>query len=180
MSMVLSDRVYTVEDYMQLDDGNRYELIEGELVMVPRPRPKHQKVSGKIFYQVENFLKQNPIGEVIQEVDVQLGADVVSPDLVFIVKERLDIVGELNIKGAPDLVVEILSPSSAGIDRGKKRKLYFANGVKEYWMVDPYQQLAEVLIAGEKEWRWAGIFDREDVLTTALMPGLKIFLTEVF
>ncbi|TYO93273.1 Uma2 family endonuclease [Desulfallas thermosapovorans] len=180
MSVILSDRVYTVWDYMQLDDGNRYELIGGKLVMVPRPRPKHQRVSGKIFYQIEDFLKKNFLGVVIQEVDVILGSDVVAPDLLFIAKDRLDLVGELNIQGAPDLVIEILSPSSASIDRRKKRKLYLASGVKEYWMVDPDQELVEVLVAEEKEWRWAGIFDREDILTTALLPGLEIRLSEVF
>lgn len=180
MSMVLSDRIYTVKDYMELDDGNRYELIGGELILVPRPRPKHQRVNGKIFNQFENFLKQNPVGEVIQEVDVHLGEEIVAPDLLFIAKERLDIVSELNITGAPDLVVEILSPSTAIVDRKKKSKLYLVGGVKEYWLVDADQQLVEVFMAKKNEWRWAGVFDREDILTTALLPGLEINLGEVF
>ena len=170
MSTVLTDKKYTIEDYMKLDDGNRYELIEGELIVVPRPRLKHQKIAGGIYTAFVNFLKQNPIGEVYSDVDVYLGDKVVAPDVLFIAKERLNIAGELNIQGAPDLVVEVLSPSTARYDRKIKRQLYFANGVKEYWLVDPDQQLVEVLIAGEKEWRWAG----------ALLPGLEVKLAEVF
>ena len=86
----------------------------------------------------------------------------------------------MNIQGAPDLVVEVLSPSTARYDKKKKSQLYFKNGVKEYWLVDPDQQLVEVFIAGEKEWRWAGVFDQEDILTSALLPGLKINLGEIF
>ncbi|AGL00989.1 Uma2 family endonuclease [Desulfoscipio gibsoniae] len=180
MSITLSDKIYTIEDYMKLDDGNRYELIGGKLIMAPRPSYKHQRTAGKIYTRFENFLEKNPIGEAVQEVDVHLGIEVIAPDVLFIAKDRLDIVGELYIQAAPDLVVEIISPSTASIDRKKKSKLYFIHGVKEYWMVDPDQRLVEVLIAGEKEWRWAGVFDQEDVLTTDLLPGLEISLSEVF
>ena len=144
------------------------------------PKPKHQKISGRICTAFLDFLKQNPIGEVIRGVDVYLGNEIVIPDVLFIAKERLNIIGELNVQGAPDLVVEVLSPSTARYDRKEKRQLYFANGVKEYWLIDPDQQLVEILIAGEKEWQWIGIFDREDVLTTALLPGLEINLNNIF
>lgn len=181
MSMVLSDRVYTVEDYMKLDDGQRYELVEGELIVVPSPRPKHQRVSGKIINQIENFLKETQLGEVYNApIDVVLGGYVVQPDILFISRDRLDIIGELNIQGAPDLVIEVLSPATAAYDKKKKSQIYFKYGVKEYWLADPDQQLADVFMAGEKEWRWAGAFDQDDVLTTALLPGLEISLVEVF
>ena len=180
MSTVLSDKYYTVQDYMELNDGRRYELIGGELIVVPRPGFKHQKIGLRIAKSFENFLEQNAIGEVVQEVDVHLEGEVVAPDLLFIAKERFDIIGELHIQGAPDLVVEVLSPSTAAYDKKKKRTLYFANGVKEYWMVDPDQQLVEVLTAGENEWRWVGVLDHEDILSTALLPGLKINLSEIF
>ncbi|MCL6479787.1 MAG: Uma2 family endonuclease [Peptococcaceae bacterium] len=180
MSAVLSDRVYTVEDYMKMDDGQRYELIGGKLIMVPRPGPKHQRVGAEIVTAFKNYLKRNPSGEIFYEVDVLLSGQVVSPDLIFISQDRLDIVKELNIQGAPDLVIELLSPSTAKYDKKEKRHLYLANGIKEYWMVDPDQQLVEVLIAGGNEWRWAGVFDREDVLTTTLLPGLEINLSEIF
>ena len=180
MSVVLPDRFYTVEDYMMIDDGNKYELIGGKLILLPRPRYKHQKIAGRILTKFENFLEQNPFGDVVQEVDIHLGENVVAPDLLFVAKDRFGIIGELNIQGAPDLVIEILSPSNAAHDRKKKSKIYFTNGVKEYWIADPDQKLVDVFIAGENQWRWAGVFDQEDILTTALLPGLEIKLSEIF
>jgi Uma2 family endonuclease len=180
MSIVFSDKIYTVEDYMKLDDGKRYELIGGELIVVPSPRPRHQKIANRFFAALDRFVIMNNLGEVNGDVDVHLGDMVVAPDVFFIAKDRLDIIGELYIQGAPDLVVEVLSPSTAVHDKKRKSQIYFKHGVKEYWMVDPDLQLVEVLIAGEKEWRWAAVFDQKDVLTTALLPGLEISLGEVF
>ena len=182
MLTVLNDKKYTIEDYMKLDDGNRYELIEGELILVPRPKSRHKKIAGEFFAEIKYYLKHNAIGEVLYELDVFLGdkVKVVAPDVIFIAKDRLDIIEELNIQGPPDLVIEVLSPSTARYDRKIKRQLYFTHGVKEHWLVDPDQQSVEVLVAGEKEWRWVGVFDQEDVLTTALLPGLEIKLADVF
>lgn len=177
---VLDDKVYTVDDYMNMDDDNHYELIEGKLIMVPKPRPRHQQIALRIATAFENFIRQNPVGEVFYEVDVHLGGKVVGPDVLFVAKERLSIIGELYLTAAPDLVIEVLSPSTAAHDKKTKRQLYYENGVKEYWIVDPDQALVEVLIAGEKEWRWAGVYDREDVLTTTLLPELEIKLLNVF
>lgn len=179
--MAFSEKVYTVEDYLSLNDSRRYELIGGELIVVPSPRPRHQRVSGKMFTQMEYYLKENPLGEVFDApIDVVLGEHVVQPDILFISRERLDIVGELNIQGAPDLVVEVTSPTTAVMDRKKKSKIYWQSGVREYWVVDPEQQLVDVFVAGQDGWRWLGAFDRDDVLTTNLMPGLQVRLAEVF
>lgn len=181
MAMVLSDRIYTMEDYMKIDDGRRYELIGGEMIVVPSPRPKHQRVSGRIFNHFENYLKNNRLGEVFSApIDVILGEHVVQPEILFISKEHLDIIGELNIQGAPDLVVEILSISTAAHDKKKKSQLYFKHGVKEYWLVDLDAKLVDVFKTGEKGWRWVGTFDQEDILSSALLPGLEIKLLEVF
>ncbi|TYO96473.1 Uma2 family endonuclease [Desulfallas thermosapovorans] len=181
MPVVLSDRIYTVEDYMKMDDGRRYELIGGELFVVPSPRPKHQKVSGRIFYQFENFLRNNNLGEVFHApIDIVLGKHIVQPDVIFIAKERLDIIGELNIQSAPDLVVEVLSPSTAAHDKKKKSQLYLKHGVKEYWLVDPDAKIVDVFKAGEQEWRWVGTFDQDDILNSTLLPGLEIKLIEIF
>jgi Uma2 family endonuclease len=177
---VLDDKVYTIEDYMRLDDDNRYELIGGKLIMVPRPQWKHQKISGALHAQFLNFLNQNPIGEVLWDLDVHLGDKVVRPDVLFIPKKHIEILGESFPNAAPDLVIEVLSPSSESHDRKTKSKLYFENGVKEYWVVDPQQKTVEVFTAGEKNWTWIGVFDQEDVLTTSLLPGLEIRLEDVF
>lgn len=180
MSMVLSDRIYTVEDFIKLDDGQRYELIGGELIVVPSPKPRHQRVANELSVELTIYLRHNPIGEVYCDVDVHLGGEIVAPDVLFISKERISIIGESNIQGAPDLVIEVLSPSTAFYDKKKKSKLYFTHGVKEYWLVDPDTRLVEVFVAGEKNWQWTGVFDSEDVLTTTFFPGLEICLSEIF
>ena len=180
MSIVLSDKIYTIEDYMKLDDGQRYELIGSKLIVVPRPRLKHQKISGRIYTRFENFLEQNPIGEVYSDVDVHLGDKVVAPDVLFIAKERLNIAEVLNVQGAPDLVVQILSPSTAAYDKKEKSQLYCKHGVKEYWLVYPEIMFIDVFVLGKNKWHWIGAFNQEDVLTTALLPGLEISLNEIF
>ncbi|HUW63695.1 MAG TPA: Uma2 family endonuclease [Spirochaetia bacterium] len=177
---VIDDRVYTIEDYMKLDDDSHYELIGGKLLMVPSPTRKHQKISSRLNTQFENYLTQNPIGEVLWDFDVHFNDKVARPDVLFVSKERMAIIGELNVQGAPDLVVEVLSLSTAAHDRKTKSQLYYENGVKEYWIVDPDGAVVEVFVPGEKNWTLMGAFDHEDVLTTTLLPGLKIKLQDVF
>lgn len=177
---IFNDREYTIEDYMNMDDGNRYELIGGELILVPRPRLRHQEISDELVTNIKIFLRQNPLGKVYSEVEVYLRGEPVTPDIVYISKDRLGITTELNIQGAPDLVIEILSPSTESYDRKRKSKLYFNNGVKEYWIVNADAKLVEVFTAREHGWLLINVFDQEDVLTTALLPGLEIPLQAVF
>ena len=148
--------------------------------MVPRPRYKHQKIAGRFFMKMENFLENNPLGEAVQEVDVHLGDEVVAPDVLFISRERLDIIGELNIQGAPDLVIEILSPATAIHDKKKKSRLYLIHGVKEYWLVDPELRLVEVFMRGERDWNRYGVYDEEEVLSSPTLQGLEIKLQDIF
>jgi Uma2 family endonuclease len=179
--MVLSDRIYTVEDYMKLDDDRQYELIGGKLFLVPSPSTKHQRIKLKICKLISDFVEVNQLGEVFDApMDVVLDSQIIQPDILYISKDRSSIIGDLNIQGAPDLVIEILSPSTAVHDKKKKSQLYLKHGVKEYWLVDIEVKFVDVYVASEKEWRWIGAFDHEDVLTTALLPGMEINLGEVF
>lgn len=177
---IKSDRRYTYADYLKMDDDRDYEVVGGKLIMVPRPRPRHQKIVGRFFTVLENYFRQTAAGEVYIDVDVLLGDQVVSPDLVVVLKERLSIVQETNISGAPDLVVEILSPSTAKYDRKEKSQLYYDSGVQEYWLVDPSLQLIEVYERGEKNWNRSGIYDEEDTLVSPLLPGLQAALRDIF
>ena len=106
--------------------------------------------------------------------------DVVQPDLLFVSNERSYIVNEINIQGAPDLVIEILSPSSAERDRTFKRSLYARNGVGEYWLVDPENKTVEVLRLGDHGFEPTATFGEADTLTTPLLEGLRLNLDEVF
>jgi len=78
------------------------------------------------------------------------------------------------------LVIEVLSPTTVRYDKKVRGQLYFTHGVKEYWLVDPNEKIVEVLMAGEKDWRWVGVYDQEDVLVSPLLPGLQINLVEIF
>ena len=106
--------------------------------------------------------------------------DVAQPDLLFVSGERADIVTEANIQGAPDLVVEILSPSTAGYDRGYKQILYGRHGVREYWVVDPDAETVEVLVEGEEGLVPLGSYGNSGELITPLLEGLALDLDELF
>lgn len=179
--VIKSDKWYTYEDYLKLDDEHEYEIIGGKLFMTPKPRPLHQDVVGRLYVAMYNFLGQRNIpGKIFLDVDVIFGDQVVSPDIIYISRERLSIISETNVQGAPDLVVEVLSPSTQKYHRKQKSQLYYANGVKEYWIVDPAMQLAEIFSRDDKGWYRAGVYDEEDVLVSPLLPGLEISLKEVF
>ncbi|MDP8246143.1 MAG: Uma2 family endonuclease [Candidatus Hinthialibacter antarcticus] len=137
---------YTYQDYCLFPEDKRYEIINGDAYMVPAPLTRHQKIIGKLYVLMVDYLKKSPIGEAwIAPVDVVLSEhDIVQPDLLFITNERKSIVTEANVQGAPDWVCEILSPSSIERDRDLKLKLYSRHGVKEYWIIDPEARSIEV------------------------------------
>ena len=122
------------------DDGNRYEAIGGELYVTPAPSVRHQRVLKRLYNALERILEEPRLGEVLfAPLGVRFPAtgEGVQPDLLFVSNERRDIVASDELKGAPDLVIEILSPTTAGRDTGLKRVLYERQGVAEYWIVDP-------------------------------------------
>jgi len=176
------ERSYTYEDYLKIDDNNQYELIGGKLILVPAPKTIHQEISGKIYRKVAGFVDNNNLGKVFYApVDVLLTEkDKPQPDILFVSKERLHIITEANIKGAPDLVIEILSPSTSKWDKVEKSKLYYKHGVKEYWIVDPESKVVEIFMPGEKNWILFQAYDDDDILTSPLLAGLEISLEDIF
>lgn len=133
---------WTYEDWLRLpDDGWQYEVIKGVLYVTPAPKPRHQRVSRDLEFRMWDFARTQQLGEVYDApVDVYLpGQETpVQPDLIFIIQDRLHIVDlDDAIRGAPDLIVEVLSPSNWIVDRKDKLALYAETGVREYWIVDP-------------------------------------------
>jgi Uma2 family endonuclease len=131
---------WTYEDYLRLpEDGYHYEVIEGVLYMTAAPTIKHQDVARNLLVALHLFVRERKQGKVYDSpVDVQLSDQtVVQPDIIFIARERLSIIKESHVEGAPDLIVEILSPTNWVIDRRDKFAVYQAAGVGEYWIVDP-------------------------------------------
>ncbi len=176
-----SGRLYTYEDYLKIDDDNQYELIGGELILVPSPKAIHQIISIGLATTLWDYVQKNKLGRVMAApMDVLLSeTEKPQPDIFFISKERLNIIAENNIQGAPDLVVEILSPSTGKFDRVEKSKMYYKHGVKEYWIVDPDHKTVEVFIPGEKNWNLFQSYDDDDILTSPLLQGLEIKLKDI-
>lgn len=142
-------RAMTYSDLEQLpeDISQRHEIILGELFVSPSPDLYHQRVSGRLQAWLFNHVMEHGLGEVFTApVDVKLSEyNVVVPDLLFVARDRLDIVGTKAISGAPDLVVEILSPSTARQDRVRKLALHATHGVREYWLLDPDAKTLQAL-----------------------------------
>ena len=135
------------------DDGNRYEAIEGDLHMTPAPTTLHQRVSKRLTYALDRILERPGLGEVFVApygVEFPATGEGVQPDIVFVSRKRREIITEAGIVGAPDLVVEILSPSTAGRDRTIKLRLYERHGVREYWIVDTDENAIDVWRFGEE------------------------------
>jgi Uma2 family endonuclease len=126
-------------DYVALpDDGQRYELHEGDLWVTPAPGTPHQRVSLALAGRLDAHVKRHRLGMVLEAPTDCILSDrtVLQPDILFIATDRLGIVTERAVEGAPTLVVEILSRSTAALDRGRKRRMYAAHGVPFYWIVD--------------------------------------------
>lgn len=171
----------TCEDYAKTPDDECWELIDGELMMSPSPKRAHQRNQMKLGSRMSFFVEEKDLGEVYSDFDVVLSnTDTVRPDLIFIAKDRLHIITEDNVHGAPDLVVEIRSPSTARYDWTVKRELYARHGVKEYWLVDPEAATVAVLLLDGGALKVAGVYGEKDTLASAVIDGFSIVLADVF
>lgn len=179
---IVEKKKYTYEDYLKISEDKRYELIHGELLMTPSPVPNHQRILKKIGFLLERFVSENKSGEIfIAPCDVYLDDEnVVQPDILFISQNRLDIIGEKNIQGAPDVVVEIVSENSAYRDMVQKKSIYAKFGIQEYWLVIPEAEEIEIYIIKDKSYQSYKKYSKDDILESNLLKGLKIRLREIF
>lgn len=142
----------TYEDYVKIpEDGCRHEIINGVHVMNPSPSTQHQHVSKRLQYQLYTKIELSGLGVLFNApMDVQLSDhDIVQPDLIIVLNDRVKKITPTKVKVAPHLVVEILSPSTSGNDRTIKKDLYERAGVDEYWIVDPFEQQVEQWVLRE-------------------------------
>jgi Uma2 family endonuclease len=147
MSTHPAARRWTYAEFARLpSDGNRHEIIAGDLYVTPAPTTLHQKVVVRLTRALEEFAETHGIGEVFSgPVDVLFAeGDYLEPDLVFVLRERIHVVSDRGVEAAPDLVVEVLSPRTAARDRRLKRERYAHFGVPEYWIVDPVARRVEI------------------------------------
>ncbi|HWI52586.1 MAG TPA: Uma2 family endonuclease [Symbiobacteriaceae bacterium] len=174
---------FTYEDYLLLPEDKRYELIEGELLVTPAPATRHQRILLKLAVRLSVYSEANGLGQVLPApCDVILSSEnVVQPDVLYVVRQRLSIINPAGgVHGAPDLVVEILSPSTASRDQVFKRKLYGKYGVREYWVVDPAASTIEVLVLGASGLETSRVFPIGSAVVSLLLPDLLLTVDDVF
>jgi Uma2 family endonuclease len=180
--MATTTRLKTYDDLCRArEDGNRYELIEGVLILVAGPSSKHQRIHHRLLNAFDAVVIPNSLGEVFYApFDVRLAAHTyVQPDLMVVLSERLDIVGDAFIDGPPDLVVEIFSPSSRARDQGQKAQLYARYGAREYWTVEPETRTITIHAESDGE-RYQRVEQVRDVARSVVVPGLTIDLATLF
>lgn len=173
----------TAEDYRATPDGTRYQLVEGELyLMSPAPNRFHQDIVLNIAEMLRVFLRTHPIGKVyISPIDVYLDDhNVVQPDVLFVSNERLGILADDGLHGAPDLTVEVISPAHAQLDKTAKRRVYARHGVKELWLVDPTLRQIHLYEFARDPAKAVRILDDDESFVSPLLPGLTISASEVF
>ena len=173
----------TYQDYINLPESDtRYELIDGELYVAPSPTTAHQTILLELIAALRAFVKTSDLGRVfVAPLDVILSnEDVLQPDILFVSKNRENIITEINIQGAPDLVVEILSPGIADRDRTIKRARYFIHGVQEYWIVDPQAKTIEVLTTGQDDFETVQVYGENTSVASPVLEGLVIQLQDIF
>jgi Uma2 family endonuclease len=181
-----ADTRFTYDDFLLFpDDGRRHEIIAGEHYVTPAPNRRHQQLVGRLHARVAWFLEAHPdLGEVyLAPFDVVLSYyDVVEPDLLFIAHGQKHILNERNVKGAPALVVEVLSKRTRKRDAQIKRRLFDRTGVEEYWLVDPELDTVQVFRRIEGRLQRAAELTSEDdhTLSTPFLPGCAIGLRDLF
>jgi Uma2 family endonuclease len=173
----------TVENYKLLPEtGPRYQLIQGDLYMAPAPNRFHQEISRNLQFELHSYLKGNPIGKLFNApFDVYLDeVNVFQPDIIIVLNERLRILTEEGAEGAPDLVVEILSPKTRRLDLVNKKQEYARAGVNELWIIDPEVRTITIHRFAPDGTEQVRLINEEGTLSTALLPGFSLVARTIF
>lgn len=174
---------WTYNDYTLLpDDGQRYEIVNGVLLMAPAPSPWHQDIVLEIVSALRTHVKLAGLGRVFTApIDVELAPkNVFQPDIVVVLNAHMDRVTAKKIVGAPDLVVEVASQGTAAFDRIVKYDIYARSGVPEYWIVKPESRTVEVMVLDLDEYRSLGIFRGSQLLPSQIVPELPVRVEQFF
>jgi Uma2 family endonuclease len=173
---------HTYADYQRTPEDERWELIEGLLCRAPSPISRHQLASDALEAAIRSRLRETRYGRLFHAPwDVYLSnTNVIQPDLFVLRADRLGLITERYVKGAPDLVVEVLSPSTASRDQGVKRDLYARFGVLEYWIADPDAKTLEIHSGGSGRYEFAQSFTGEDQVTSPLLGPIPVTSAAIF
>jgi Uma2 family endonuclease len=173
---------FNYRDYALLPEEKRYEIIDGEMYMAPAPGFAHQEILGTLFVLLRSHVRDRGLGVVVvAPFDVILSEeDIVQPDIVYVAEKRRHIISQRGCEGAPDLVVEVLSPSSAQRDSELKAKLYAKYGVSEYWLVDPMAGTVAVLTLADEGYMQQATHRAGEVVGSRVISGLSVDVSHVF
>lgn len=175
-------RGMTYDEYSLLpDDRKRYEVIEGELTVSPSPHYRHQRIVWSLGQQLFAYAEAHKLGEVVgAPMDVILEPNtIVQPDLLFVRRDNMEIIGEV-IEGAPDLCIEVLSPSTGLHDRYAKKAVYARCGVHEYWIIDPAREIVSVFALDGDTYIVRVEAAGDDIVTSGVLTGFAIIARSVF
>ena len=176
-------KIYTYEDYAKLSEGSPYQLIGGKLIMTPAPSTYHQEISKRLEFLLYEYaeLKQKQ-GKVFDApIDVYFEEEeTYQPDIIFISNDRIGIIKKEKIEGAPDIIIEILSPSTAYYDLVHKKDIYAKHGVKEYWIVDPIEKWVESYKNDNGKFILIGRVQKDESINSAVLIGFKVKLDAIF
>jgi len=175
--------ILTTEDYQRLPEtGPRYQLIEGDLYRTPSPNRFHQDISRNLTFIFGTWLAENQSGKFYHApFSVYLDEfDVFQPDILFVSNERSSILSDRGAEGAPDFIVEILSPRTAKIDRENKRKMYARHGVTELWIIEPESRRIAIYRHDINAQEPHAVHEEGDIIETPIFPGLRIDTRRIF
>jgi Uma2 family endonuclease len=177
-------KLLTYEDYVKLtppDSGN-FELRNGRIFFMASPKPSHQRISSRLNAFLGTFIILNNLGELLAApMDVVFSEhDTFQPDLLFITKERLSIIGENKIEGTPDLIVKILSPSNDTNEMSYKKHIYGSTGVKEYWLINVEKQTLTLYKQIDNELRWQKDIQKNEMLQSEIIKDFQLDLSKIF
>lgn len=168
-------------DWSLPEDETRYEVINGKLIKMASPTLLHQKIAARLHAIILFFLDIADVGMVLMSpVDIVLGEQVFIPDVAFLRKEREHICGEKRVNGAPDMVVEVLSPSTKRRDLTDKMEIYAEHGVEEYWVIAPKAETVDLYVLDGEGYALVGTFGRTDTIQSQVITGFELPLAQLF
>lgn len=177
---IIKEQPLTYDDYAAIDDDTRYELVAGHLeLMSPSPSPKHQLVASEIYKQIDFDCRKDYVA-LFAPIDVILSpSDVRQPDIVLLSRQRMDILTNRGIEGPPDLMIEIISPSSMKRDKIDKLVTYAYFGIPEYWIVDPHHAALEQHLLNENAYNLIDVFQADEPVKTPTVPCVSFTMNEI-
>ena len=181
METIIEHVRHTVADFEKLPEGTLCQLIDGEIIMSPSPLFEHQNIVSNLMFLMRTFIGKNQSGKVIPSpMDVYLDeSEVYQPDIIYISNENSKIIRD-RVHGAPDLVVEILSPSNGYYDLVHKKKIYEQSGVKEYWIVDPMEKTVDIFENKTGKYVLISQSEKTGTVKSGVLKGFEVNLTDLF